>query len=211
MQQQHHFATGSGVGGDHDAFELLTAMAIRNPLPHKKLRSPIGPWPSEDNSRLSSLTYLEKSVRIAQRGPDYKYGEASVPDTLYNSVADFVAGVLSTADPSVTVVIAIPSRTRKDKEVKDQDQRADAALELFARLFTGATGYRALGSYLSETGAVLKDEPIMIESLASNEEIRDKNRLRQLGDFARRLARETDQESVFVAIDNTRHSVGRGR
>lgn len=139
-----------------------------------------------------------------------------MPETLYNSVDDFVAGVLSTADPSVTVVIAIPSHTRPDKDgktkrVKDQDQRADAALDLLARLFTGATGFHALGSYLSESGEILKDEPIMIESLASNEEINDKERLRQFGEFARRLARETDQESVFVAIDNTRHYIGRGK
>lgn len=131
--------------------------------------------------------------------------------TLYNSVDDFAAGVLSKADPCVTVVIAIPSHTRTRKEVKDQDQRADAALDLFARLFTGATGFHALGSYLSESGEILKDTPIMIESLASNEEIYDKESLRQFGEFARRLARETNQESVFVAIDNTRHYIGRGK
>jgi len=131
-----------------------------------------------------------------------------VSETLYNTVEDFIAGVLSTADPCVTVVIAVPSRTQKDKEIKDQDQRADAALELFARLFKGATGYHALGTYLSESGEVLRDKPIMIESLASNAEINDEGRLRQLGEFAKRLARETDQESVFVAIGNTRHYVG---
>lgn len=139
-----------------------------------------------------------------------------MPETLYDSVDDFVAGVLSTSDPSVTVVIAIPSRTRPDKdgktkEVKNQDQWADAALELLARLFVGATGYHAIGSYLSESGKILKDKPIMIESLASNEEINDKERVRQLGEFARRLARETDQESVFVAVDNTRHYIARGK
>ena len=134
-----------------------------------------------------------------------------MPEMLYNSVDDFVAGVLRTVDPSVTVVIAIPSHTRKRKEVKDQDQRADAALELLARLFMGATGYRALGSYLSDSGEILKDKPIMIESLASDEEINDKEGLRQLGEFAMRLARETDQESVFVAINNTRHYIGRGK
>ena len=132
-------------------------------------------------------------------------------ETLYNSVDDFVAGVLRTADPSVSVVIAIPSHTRKRKEVKDQDQRADAALDLLARLFTGATGFHALGSYLSDSGEILKDKPIIIESLASNEEVNDTERLRQLAEFARRLARETDQESVFVAIDNTRHYIGRGK
>ena len=90
-----------------------------------------------------------------------------MPETLYNSVDDFVAGVLSAADPCEVVVIAIPSHTRPDndgktKEVKDQDQRADAALELLARLFTGATGYHALGTYLSQSGEILKDKPIMI-------------------------------------------------
>lgn len=68
-----------------------------------------------------------------------------MPESLYNSVDEFVAGVLRTADPSVTVVIAIPSHTRPDKagktkEVKDQDQRADAALELLAQLFGGSSG-----------------------------------------------------------------------
>lgn len=129
-------------------------------------------------------------------------------ETLYNTVEDFIAGVLSTADPCVTVVIAVPSRTQKNKVIKDQDQRADAALELFARLFKGATGYHALGTYLSESGEILRDEPIMIESLASNAEINDEGRLRQLGEFAKRLARETDQEAVFIAIGNTRHYIG---
>ncbi len=132
-------------------------------------------------------------------------------ESLYNSVQEFVAGVLSEADPSITVVLAVPSRTRKEKPVKDQDQWADAALELFARLFQGATGYQALGTYLSESGKILKDEPIIIESLAASDEIYDMDRLRQLGEFAKRLARETDQESVFVAIHNTRHYIGRGK
>ena len=121
-----------------------------------------------------------------------------MPETSYNNVGEFVAGVLSTADPCVAVVIAIPSRTQKKKEIKDQDQRADAALELFARLFKGATGYHALGTYLSESGEILKDEPIMIESLASNQEINDKDRLRKLGEFARRLARETEHVPFVV-------------
>lgn len=97
--------------------------------------------------------------------------------------------------------------------MKDQDQRADAALEFLAQLFGGATGYLAFGgSYRSdELGKILTDKPIMIESLASDEEIYDKERLQRLGEFARRLARETDQECVFVAIDNTRHYIGRGK
>jgi hypothetical protein len=106
-------------------------------------------------------------------------------ETLYNTAEEFVAGVLGSADPSVTVVMAIPSHTRKRKEIKDQDQRADAALELFARLFTGATGYRALGTFRSKSGEILTDSPIIVESLASNEEIRDNERLRQVGEFAR--------------------------
>lgn len=116
------------------------------------------------------------------------------------------------------VVIAIPSRTRPDKagntrEVKDQDQWADAALELFAKLFGGATGYRAFGgSYWSDKlDKLLLDIPIMIESLASDEEVNDKKRLQQLGEFALRLARKTDQECVFMAINNTRHYMGRGK
>ena len=134
----------------------------------------------------------------------------------YNNVDEFVAGVLRTDDPSVTVVIAIPSHTwpnkaEETKEIKDQDLRVDAALDLLARLFTGATSFHALGSYLSKSGKILRDKPIMIESLASNEEINDKERLRQLGAFAWRLARETDQESVFVAINNTRHYITGGK
>lgn len=141
-----------------------------------------------------------------------------MPESSYNSVGEFVEGVLSTADPSVTVVIAIPSHTRPDEtgktqEVKDQDQRADAALELLAQLFGGATGYLAFGgSYRSdELDKILIDKPIIIESLASDEEIYDKERLQRLGEFARRLARETDQECVFVAINNTRHYIRPGK
>ncbi|NUQ45718.1 MAG: hypothetical protein HUU22_06775 [Phycisphaerae bacterium] len=126
----------------------------------------------------------------------------------YNTVDAFVAGVLNPAAPSITVVLAIPSHTKDGSRIKDQDQRADAALELFARLFGGATGFAALGSYLSkETGDVLRDAPILIESLASHEEINDRNRLRMLGEFAGRLLRETDQEAVFIAVDNTRHYI----
>lgn len=141
-----------------------------------------------------------------------------MPDSLYNTVGEFVAGVLSTVDPSEIVVIAIPSHTRPDKagntrEVKDQDQWADAALELFAKLFGGATGYRAYGgSYWSDKlNKMLSDIPIMIESLASDKQVSDEKRLQQLAEFALRLARKTDQECVFVAINNTRHYVGRGK
>lgn len=149
-------------------------------------------------------------------GVQFRTREVTVAEKRYNNVDDFVAGVLSMADPSVTAVIAIPSHTRPDKkgkskEIKDQDQWADVALELFARLFGGATGFHALGSYLSDSGEILMDKPIMIEALASRDEINDKKRLRQLGEFAIRLAVKTDQESVFVAIDNTRHYIGRGK
>lgn len=131
---------------------------------------------------------------------------------LYDSVEDFVEGVLGTADPCVIVMIAIPSHKKDEKtRIKDQDQWADAALKLFAQLFEGATGYSARGSYRSESGKILMDEPIMIESLASIKEVSDRSNIRKLGEFAFRLARKTDQECVFMAIDNVRHYVGRGK
>ena len=43
-----------------------------------------------------------------------------------------------------TVIIFIPSHDKKDKELKDEQQWASEALEMFARLFGGATGFTGL-------------------------------------------------------------------
>ena len=125
----------------------------------------------------------------------------------YNNVNAFVDGARDGRRTDCTVIIAIPSHQKDLKSVvKDQDQWADSALTLFTELYKGATSFRAIaGGFRDDEGLFMRDEPILVESLATRCEVMDQDKLKALGEFAFRMGKKTKQHSVFVVIENTRH------
>ncbi|MBI5763559.1 MAG: hypothetical protein HZA51_08560 [Planctomycetes bacterium] len=127
----------------------------------------------------------------------------------FDDVSDFIEAALSLT-PDIPVVIAIPSHDRNDEPIKDQDQWASSALELFGTMFHGATAFSThCGIFRDENGELLRDKPIIVESLATREEIENRDNLKRLAAFAQQMAEGADQKSVFVSIDNARHYIER--
>jgi len=105
--------------------------------------------------------------------------------------------------PHELIVIFIPSADRHDKEIKDQAQWADAALELFGRLFTGATAFKFLdGIYQPEGLAPLHDKPIMIQSLTETKHLENMQKLFELSEFCHNMGERTNQKSVGLILNN---------
>jgi hypothetical protein len=110
--------------------------------------------------------------------------------------------------PQVLVVLIIPSHDKKQKPLQDQPFWAGEAMELFGRLYTGATAFQALeGVFLDDDGTLLRDKPILIESYVEQEKVEDPARLQQFLAFARRMGKETRQAAVAIVIGNVLHLI----
>src|SRR5438045_2433789 len=85
----------------------------------------------------------------------------------------------------------------------DQPHWVDATLEMFGRVFGGATAYpKAKGIWRDDErgGALVKDEPVVIQCYTTREDIEDAKSGRELGGFCRRLGRETNQGEVGLVV-----------
>jgi hypothetical protein len=85
----------------------------------------------------------------------------------------------------------------------DQDHWVDAALELFGRLFGGATAYpKARGIWRDDErdGALVKDEPVLIHCYMRPDDISEEANQAELGRFCRRMGRATNQGEVGLVI-----------
>ena len=85
----------------------------------------------------------------------------------------------------------------------DQDRWVREALEMFGRIFGGATAYpRAKGVWRDDErkGALVFDEPVVIHCYTSLEDIEDDSKLAELGAFCRRMGREAKQGEVGLII-----------
>jgi hypothetical protein len=109
----------------------------------------------------------------------------------------------------VLVILFIPSHDRDERELTDRDLWADAALDLFADLFGGATAFDTYaGVYRDKVrGKDLKDKPILVESYTKIERIKDLTVLNNLVSFMKRMGRESKQAAVAVVIDNAFHEI----
>jgi hypothetical protein len=106
------------------------------------------------------------------------------------------------------VILAIPSHDKNGKALNNQDQWAQAALDVFAELYGGATAFETFaGIYKDDTGQVHRDKPILIESYVAEGDLEDETKLRQLCDFIRRMGAETRQKAVMLVIDNVFHEI----
>lgn len=103
----------------------------------------------------------------------------------------------------VLVVLFIPSVERDGKTSIDQQRWVDAALEMFGRVFGGATAYpKAKGIWRDDErdGALVMDEPVVVHCYTTVADIETSANLAALGGFCRWLGRETNQGEVGLVV-----------
>jgi hypothetical protein len=103
----------------------------------------------------------------------------------------------------VLVVLFVPSVERDGTTPIDQDHWVDAALEMFGRVFGGATAYpKAKGIWRDDerNGALLKDEPVVVHCYTTPADIEDSGHLAELGRFCRTMGRDARQGEVGLVI-----------
>ncbi|MGH7961191.1 MAG: hypothetical protein ACRERD_05100 [Candidatus Binatia bacterium] len=104
---------------------------------------------------------------------------------------------------TVLVVLFVPNVERDGATPIDQDSWVERALEVFGRLYGGATAFpRARGVWRDDAmgGALVKDEPVVIHCYTTPEEISAPDCLAQLRAFCRQLGREAHQGEVGLVI-----------
>jgi hypothetical protein len=96
----------------------------------------------------------------------------------------------------------IPSVERDGTTPIDQRQWVDAALEMFGRVFGGATAYpQAKGIWRDDerNGALVKDEPV-IHCYTTPADIEDSRNLAELGSFCRSMGRDARQGEIGLVV-----------
>lgn len=104
---------------------------------------------------------------------------------------------------SVLVVLFVPSVERDGATPIDQERWVDSALEMFGGVFGGATAFpKARGIWRDDerSGFLVKDEPVVMHCYTTPEDIQEPGNLAQLGEFCRRMGRETNQGEVGLVI-----------
>jgi hypothetical protein len=99
----------------------------------------------------------------------------------------------------VLVVLFVPSVERDGTTPIEQDRWVDAALEMFGRVFGGATAYpKAKGIWRDDErdGALVKDEPVVVHCYTTPADIEDPGNLAELGSFCRTMDRNARQGEV---------------
>jgi hypothetical protein len=101
------------------------------------------------------------------------------------------------------VVLFVPSVERDGETSIDQDSWVDEALELFGRVFGGATAYpRAKGIWRDDDrdGKLVKDNPVVVHCYMEPQAIKDPHKQAKLGAFCRRLGRDSNQGEVGLIV-----------
>ena len=107
------------------------------------------------------------------------------------------------ARKAVLVVLFIPSVERDGRTPVDQDRWVDAALQMFGRIFGGATAYpRAKGIWRDDDrgGALIEDEPIVLHCYTTPDDIQTEKNLLELAAFCRQMGVETGQGEIGLII-----------
>lgn len=97
----------------------------------------------------------------------------------------------------------VPSVERDGVTPIDQSRWVDGALEMFGRVFGGATAYpKAQGIWRDDErgGALVKDEPVVVHCYMTPADIEDSRNLAELGGFCRRMGRDARQGEVGLVI-----------
>jgi hypothetical protein len=101
------------------------------------------------------------------------------------------------------VVLFVPSVERDGATAIDQSHWVQAALEMFGRVFGGATAYpKAKGVWRDDErgGALVRDEPVVVHCYTTPTDIENGRKLAELRGFCRRMGREARQGEVGLVI-----------
>lgn len=111
----------------------------------------------------------------------------------------------SEAEPSSTLfILFIPSKDKDGNDLPDQEMWANAAGDLLAELFGGATIMPpAKGKWFNqETRQILTEPIVLIHCYARPSLAKDANKLEQLARFLHRMGKVTNQGEIAFVIDN---------
>jgi hypothetical protein len=111
--------------------------------------------------------------------------------------------VLSGGRKRVLVVLFVPSVERDGATAIDQQRWVDSSLEMFGRVFGGATAYpKAQGIWRDDErgGALIKDEPVVVHCYTTPADIQDGGNLGELGSFCRKMGREARQGEIGLVV-----------
>lgn len=110
---------------------------------------------------------------------------------------------LSGGRKRVLVILFVPSVERDGKTAIDQQHWVDAALDMFGRVFGGATAYpKAQGIWrdAARGGALVKDEPVVVHCYTTPDDIENERNLSELCALCKRMGREARQGEVGLVI-----------
>lgn len=111
--------------------------------------------------------------------------------------------VLSGGRKRVLVVLFVPSVERDGTTRVDQPRWVDDSLEMFGRVFGGATAYpKATGVWRDDErgGALIKDEPVVVHCYTTPADIESDANLAELGKFCRKMGREARQGEIGLVV-----------
>ncbi|MEM8493904.1 MAG: hypothetical protein AAF663_00780 [Planctomycetota bacterium] len=117
---------------------------------------------------------------------------------------------LTFGDPAqelTTVILLIPSHEKNERPVANQGEVIKAGLELLADLFDGATQLEARSGIFKHQNQYLVDRPMLLESYASIEKLKDYGTLDQLVGFAKQVGRDLNQAAVAIVLDDQMHLI----
>ena len=103
----------------------------------------------------------------------------------------------------VLVVLFVPSVERDGATVINQQHWVDSALEMFGRVFGGATAYpKAKGVWRDDErgGALVRDEPVVVHCYTTPPDIENAGNLAELGGFCRRMGRDAHQGEIGLVV-----------
>ena len=103
----------------------------------------------------------------------------------------------------VLVVLFVPSVERDGATPIDQARWVDAALEMFGRVFGGATAYpKAKGIWRDDErgGVLVKDEPVVIHCYTTPVDVQNPRKLAELASFCRMMGRDAYQGEIGLVI-----------
>ena len=111
--------------------------------------------------------------------------------------------VLSGGRKRVLVVLFVPGVERDGTTSIDQSRWVDSALEMFGRVFGGATAYpKAKGIWRDDErgGALVKDEPVVVHCYTTPIDIQDGRNLAELASCCRTMGREARQGEIGLVV-----------
>ena len=111
---------------------------------------------------------------------------------------------------AVLIVLFIPSVERDGTTPIDQNAWVTSALEMFGRVFGGATAYpKARGVWRDNDrgGTLVMDEPIVMHCYTTPDDIHDGTKLHELSQFCTKLLRDANQGEVGLVIGDDYYGI----